>query len=988
MLSMSESAEKFSSFESYDKAMSNDERKMAEHTLRAHYAQIKEKSNMSWIRGIYRWKTNHKSEATHNGYSGYKLNVPPCDVGALHELIAECFVDRSSLHPESCPDDGLTELVTPEFHPFFDLDGNSSTQDKDNEWWQDVLHTIVKTIGSHAVITRRAKGNSWSFHVIFPALKTNAEKFNAQHQEVRDALGEFESDMEWKTVLDAQCKTSLRMIGFKNKSKTTRTWDDASIHSVACVMNVNGTMETPSWTSKQQVHHTSIRIPASVSKETSTKETKSDFHLQGEGETMRAFLNTKAPRAKIAAKVSKVPPIRRRAEKRKRMAEREAQEDEAPGSASDAESEDDNDSDDCEDIESRSWKQEELKAQSKIKALQELMADMFPDRGGLRIKKFSTPEDGKGLAFVDFEDNDMSRVCKRVHDRPTVYMLVTSSGRAELRCYSKTWMQCQNFKKKAKTTPQTMKKIVDILWKDTSRAADGKVMMYSQEHMKQEFINKSIEIGEPYMCSLSGQMYHWSPETKIYEAKRDTQVYGDISAFLQATMRDSPESFAGSESTSTKKEIGNRSFVRAILDLVKGSSENEDFDRRKNGNYSDLDEYPDGVYELPIADGKIFNGKYKTLRDRTPKDLWTFSLPWRYLHKTRHTEEGDVVEYHPLPIPKKVFDQMFALDPEIIPFLQMRLGMGCSGDCRSQYALWLVGGHNNGKSYTVNWFSKLLGKELAGTLDQKIIFSTSRSFDSSTGARPEWLKLIGKRFLANTESDKNSSVREEIYRILTSMGTDELPEARTLYSKELETIRPRALVTFCVNTIPPLLSGQQSNQGRTAIVPCRSTYDPQPRPGITGTPGHYLQDRVFDDLKSSEQGMNEFFTWCMDGMYKSLQTCPTRPLLPDCMKVALNDFVQSQNPVAEWAASEFFDEKNEQKHTFKELHDHYNAWRVYTGADSSSMLNHPKFREALAVINKWAKKFAHGQNWYKGPKLLAVPNPLMDRGLFTSISCG
>lgn len=171
------------------------------------------------------------------------------------------------------------------------------------------------------------------------------------------------------------------------------------------------------------------------------------------------------------------------------------------------------------------------------------------------------------------------------------------------------------------------------------------------------------------------------------------------------------------------------------------------------------------------------------------------------------------------PIWEKTMAEVFADNPEIVPYLQRVFGY-CLTGITDQHLMWFwYGGGANGKSTILNVIKALLG-DLATTTS----FST---FDTKNdnGRNDGLAELRGKRFVAASEGEQGRSIAEAKIKLVVS--NDEV-SCRFLFNN-LFTYKPTYKVILASNHLPEIKGTDKGIWRRVHLVPFNQTFEGERR---------------------------------------------------------------------------------------------------------------------------------------------------------------
>lgn len=134
------------------------------------------------------------------------------------------------------------------------------------------------------------------------------------------------------------------------------------------------------------------------------------------------------------------------------------------------------------------------------------------------------------------------------------------------------------------------------------------------------------------------------------------------------------------------------------------------------------------------------------------------------------------------PIWRATLARVFAGNKDLIDFFQRSAGYSLTGDTREQKFFFCHGSGANGKSTLLNAIREILGSYAAQISPEVLMVQRAAN---SGNATPELVRLQGKRFVAATETEDGSRLREAFVKQVTG---GEPFEARALYGSPFEIV--------------------------------------------------------------------------------------------------------------------------------------------------------------------------------------------------------
>lgn len=374
-------------------------------------------------------------------------------------------------------------------------------------------------------------------------------------------------------------------------------------------------------------------------------------------------------------------------------------------------------------------------------------------------------------------------------------------------------------------------------------------------------------------------------------------IMNDISRFLDNTMR-----YYVNRSDTTSEELGK------IVKLTNKMSS----DNKLRGIYNRYeaeiidDTFMDKLnralpHHLPIKKCRKIDLRTGEITPITKKDYFTFSCPVKYTNKRS-------VEL------MKILQNIACNKDDDLAYIQKMLGYSLTGHIDSRVYFILFGKGCNGKTVLLNLMSKILCDQYQSV--SKCVFINSNT--AKTGGS-EVLQLKNCRMATFSETNANDELNEAIIKMIS--GNDPIT-ARGLY-KEPMTFVPMCKLILCTNFKPDFNANDKANVDRVRLVPLNARFVESP-----SKPNEFKRINGIDKF-ISENYLDEFFSWCVDGAieyYKSPEFNPVGEMLD-----AQNEYIQEQSNITNFI-DEMYDVGTDKDVILKsDIKNSYEAWCKDTG---------------------------------------------------------
>lgn len=301
-------------------------------------------------------------------------------------------------------------------------------------------------------------------------------------------------------------------------------------------------------------------------------------------------------------------------------------------------------------------------------------------------------------------------------------------------------------------------------------------------------------------------------------------------------------------------------YLKNVINFFESLVRDDDFITQLDRTHNDM---------LPIKNNKIINLRTGEIRYRNENDLFTYFCDVEPSKKTSDKF-------------KNFISSIMCDDKENIKYLQKILGYCISGETKSQAFFIFWGNGSNGKSLLLKLLKRVLNKAYK-TANKKIFISNSKD----NGA--ELCDIKNARLLTFSETKKGDSLNDDVIKMIT--GNDEIT-ARALY-KDPISFTLISKIILCTNHKPTFDGTDKALLRRIQYLPFNARFIDEPN-----KKNEYLIDRELENDLLKEENINEFFSFCLEGI-KLWYKKPTFEA-PTAIQEEKEKYILSQNSVESW----------------------------------------------------------------------------------------
>ncbi|WP_164853371.1 phage/plasmid primase, P4 family [Paraburkholderia kirstenboschensis] len=245
------------------------------------------------------------------------------------------------------------------------------------------------------------------------------------------------------------------------------------------------------------------------------------------------------------------------------------------------------------------------------------------------------------------------------------------------------------------------------------------------------------------------------------------------------------------------------------------------------------------------------------------------------------------------PLFEQTVSDAFYGDADMVAFFQRVVGYSLMGNPKEHVIVIPYGSGSNGKSTILNAISAVLGGHAKCT-SASTFLTDGRGFSgNASGPNEAVLRLRGSRFVAMSEPDEGSQLREGLIKSVT--GGDTI-SARGVHAKHSVEFQP-SWVTFMATNHRPIVKGvDHAIWRRLLLVPFTRNFSADA--AIPKDP-----DRA-EKLKTEYEGI---LRWCVDG---ALAYQRAGLGLPDSVRAAHLAYKVAMDLLGDWLAEEWEDDPN------------------------------------------------------------------------------
>lgn len=253
----------------------------------------------------------------------------------------------------------------------------------------------------------------------------------------------------------------------------------------------------------------------------------------------------------------------------------------------------------------------------------------------------------------------------------------------------------------------------------------------------------------------------------------------------------------------------------------------------------------DNKEHLPIKNGNKINLKTLEVSPRTYEDYFTYESPVEFME---HTPNAD--KFFSQIQPKKANREL----------VRKILGYTLTGDTKARKFFIWYGFGSNGKSKVFKVVEKILGCQYS-QLDSKIFIKTKQS---SSGATPEIMDLMGKRGGAYSEGETADAIEMNIGCMKRISGEDKI-SGRQLYCEKVD-FYPYIKIHMLTNYTPSL-DAQKATKDRLVYIFMDTNFTDNPIQC-----NDVKTDNDFSEKVENEY-LSEMFSWMVKGAKEYYKDC-------------------------------------------------------------------------------------------------------------------
>jgi putative DNA primase/helicase len=261
-------------------------------------------------------------------------------------------------------------------------------------------------------------------------------------------------------------------------------------------------------------------------------------------------------------------------------------------------------------------------------------------------------------------------------------------------------------------------------------------------------------------------------------------------------------------------------------------------------------------------------------------------------------------------------------DVELCSLIQSAMGYSLTNDTKHEVMFWLSGGGGNGKSVLIKTIQALLGINA---------FSLNFANLGTTDGNYRLAKLVGKRVVFCTESQRNGGIAEDLMKQIAD-GSD--IDARPIRGEPFN-FRSQAKIWWALNDRPVIKDTGNAIWRRLKLIPFNRTFDDANK-----------DVNLFATLMSELPGILNF---ALDG----LRQLRGWGIFPEAKAVlaAVQEYKHESNAVAQW-----LDERTVKLATpvtlSSALYADYKLWSDENGRQAFNATNFGKELKRLQIVFK------------------------------------
>ena len=357
-------------------------------------------------------------------------------------------------------------------------------------------------------------------------------------------------------------------------------------------------------------------------------------------------------------------------------------------------------------------------------------------------------------------------------------------------------------------------------------------------------------------------------------------------------------------------------YLKNIVNFFESLVRDDDFITQLDRTHNDM---------LPIKNNMIINLRTGEIKYREKEHLFTYFCDVKPSDKSSDKF-------------KNFISSIMCDDEENIKYLQKILGYCISGESKSQAFFVWWGNGSNGKSLLLKLLKRVLNKAYK-TANKKIFISNSKD----NGA--ELCDIKNARLLTFSETKKNDALNDDVIKMIT--GNDEIT-ARALY-KDPISFTLISKIILCTNHKPSFDGTDAAMIRRIQYIPFNARFVDEPE---ENNKNEYLIDRELENDLLKEEYINEFFSFCLEGIKLWYKEPTFRP--PSKIEEERNNYILSQNSFKNWFLENVEKIENVEKSETRNLNrsDCFNNYMQYCDDKGMTPMKKSHMLEAMETFTK------------------------------------
>jgi P4 family phage/plasmid primase-like protien len=240
-------------------------------------------------------------------------------------------------------------------------------------------------------------------------------------------------------------------------------------------------------------------------------------------------------------------------------------------------------------------------------------------------------------------------------------------------------------------------------------------------------------------------------------------------------------------------------------------------------------------------------------------------------------------DYNPsarAPLFRKVVQDVFSDDMDMVSFLQRLIGYAAIGDPVEDVMVIAHGNGSNGKSTVLRTVQDALGS-YAKTAAAETFVGDGRQ-GSGGGPREDLLRLKGSRFVYVSEPDEQGELKEGSVK---NMSGGDLAVARGIHGKDSVEFEPTWLSIMPTNHKPIVKGSDHGIWRRLVLLPFLRNFDDEP---------NVKDENLKQKLKAEMEGV---LTWIVEGAQAYLAQGLAQP---SAVRAARDQYRSQMDLLSEW----------------------------------------------------------------------------------------